>query len=654
MNREFLDLYNRELALLYEQAKDFAAENPTIAGRLGGLVRDRMDPMVDGLLQGTAFLAARVHLKMQHEFPEFTGSLIEQLVPNYLAPSPSVGLVRVEPPFGDPGLRDGRTIARGTLLDSVYRLAGRDLTCRYRLTAPIELWPFDILEATYLSSPGQLRALGVGSTAAALAGLRLVLSCRGAAARGDEMSDADARAQPPQWLKGCRASRLRVHIVGAEADTVALYEQIFAHRTGLFFRTVDEFGNGIVIEAPADTGVAQIGFEENETLLPNDARIFAGFDLLRDFFLFPGKFCGFDLVGLDDILPRLPVKSVEVILTFDQVDNRLGGLRAENFALYAGAAVNLFELTADRIPIRTRESEHQVVPDRSHPVEFEPHSIREVFAFFKDSRDKLPVLPLYAAQMTGGAHNGLYYTVRRLPRQRTASERSFGAASSYAGTDMYLQLVEPAALDDARSVAELSVRVVCSNRHLAEDMPVGQAAADFRIIDDVSLAVVCIGGPTKPRQPIVAQMRGRGEVASTGMIAWRLINMLALNHLGLVERGAGRDGVALREILSLFADLSDNAQERRIRGVRSVDAAPVTRRVRQGSGVGVARGTEITVTLDEKAFEGSGVFLLGAILDRFFAEYAAMNHCTQTVVRSTDRQSEIMRWPVRMGVRRAL
>ena len=60
------------------------------------------------------------------------------------------------------------------------------------------------------------------------------------------------------------------------------------------------------------------------------------------------------------------------------------------------------------------------------------------------------------------------------------------------------------------------------------------------------------------------------------------------------------------------------------------------------------------MTLDEKAFEGSGVFLLGAILDRFFAEYAAFNHCTQTVIRSTDRRSEIMRWPVRMGVRRPL
>jgi type VI secretion system protein ImpG len=87
--------------------------------------------------------------------------------------------------------------------------------------------------------------------------------------------------------------------------------------------------------------------------------------------------------------------------------------------------------------------------------------------------------------------------------------------------------------------------------------------------------------------------------------------------------------------------------------VRSVDSQPVIRRLRQRSGSGVARGTEITVTLDDRAFEGSGVFLLGAVLDRFFPEYAAMNHFTQTVIRTLDR-GEIMRWPARSGSRRQL
>ena len=97
MNQEFLDLYNRELKLLNEQAREFAGEYPGIAERLGGLLEDRVDPLIGGLLEGAAFLAARVQLKLKHEFPEFTNNLLEQLVPHYLAPTPSAMLVKAIP-----------------------------------------------------------------------------------------------------------------------------------------------------------------------------------------------------------------------------------------------------------------------------------------------------------------------------------------------------------------------------------------------------------------------------------------------------------------------------------------------------------------------------------------------------------------------------
>src|SRR5215813_451354 len=121
MNPEFLDLYNRELRLLNEQAREFAAEYPGVAERLGGILEDRVDPLVGGLLEGAAFLAARVQLKLKHEFSEFTNNLLEQLVPHYLAPTPSVMLAKVTPAFGDKALHDGRVIARGSYVDALYR-----------------------------------------------------------------------------------------------------------------------------------------------------------------------------------------------------------------------------------------------------------------------------------------------------------------------------------------------------------------------------------------------------------------------------------------------------------------------------------------------------------------------------------------------------
>src|ERR1700716_3232337 len=147
MNREFLDLYNTELQLLNEQGRQFAEEYPGIAERLGGILEDRIDPLIGGLLEGAAFLAARVQLKLKHEFPEFTNNLLEQLVPHYLAPTPSAMLASIAPPFGDPSLREGRLIARQSALDATYVEHDRRVSCRYRTTSPVTLWPFDLTGA---------------------------------------------------------------------------------------------------------------------------------------------------------------------------------------------------------------------------------------------------------------------------------------------------------------------------------------------------------------------------------------------------------------------------------------------------------------------------------------------------------------------------
>ena len=69
--------------------------------------------------------------------------------------------------------------------------------------------------------------------------------------------------------------------------------------------------------------------------------------------------------------------------------------------------------------------------------------------------------------------------------------------------------------------------------------------------------------------------------------------------------------------------------------------------------ISFARGLEVTVTMDEINFEGTGVFLLGAVLERFFAKYVSINSFTETVVRTIER-GEVMRWPARAGHRHVL
>lgn len=650
MNRAFLELYNRELQLLYERSKQFAEEFPGVAERLGGLTRETMDPGLTSVLQGSAFMAARVQLKLKSEFAEFTTALLDQLLPNYLAPIPAATLVQATPPYADPGLVEGRRFARGDYLDAVYVEKERRIACRFRLRSDLELWPLHIDQAEYYAAPAPLHALGLEVAPGVVAGMRLGFR-RLSAPPGTEKPNG---AKPDAPVKDIKVDRLPVHILGAASDAIAIYEQLFANCKRITIRYLDSFGDPHFLATPPDL-IEQIGFGEAETLAGNDDRVFSGFNLLLDFFAFPDKFLGVGLKGLRKLLSGIDAPAFDVIFEFSNAVPRLASVvRPDMFALYAVPIVNLFEMNCSRVPIRRKEHEHHVVPDRSRTLDFEAHRIIDVYAHYPGRKDKVPVFPLYSQPSENiRAADALYYTARRLPRRRTTEERRTGALSAYVGTELFISLYEPAAIDDRERVRELSVRVLASNRHLTDQLPIGEAGADFYLVDDTSIPLRCVSVLTKARESLVTLERKRTDAAPFGATQWKLVNFLARNHLGIVDHDEKDRAGGLRELLSLFADLSDAISDQRIRGIESVSSRPIVRRLRQKNGFNAARGVEITVLLDEKAFEGTGAFLLGAVLDRFFAEYTSINSFTETVI-ETKQRGVIKRWPPRGGMGRLL
>ena len=649
MNREFLNFYEQELSLLWEQAADFAQTYPKLAERLGGLLEERADPMIGGLLEGAAFLAARVQLKLKHEFADFTVNYLDQIAPQLLAPTPSFLMAQARPNFGEPGLREGLAVGKGERIEATLREAQGDTSPTFSLVEPLTVWPFEVDLAEYAANPKALQSLMPHNAVECAASLRLRLDVRSAKRREDEPDDSEAKDKPELRVSACRVKTLRFYLDGPERDAEALYEQLFGHCRGLFFRILDDFGDPVVIPGDLDM-LRPVGFSAEEALTPNDRRMFRGFDLLRDYFAFPRRFLGFELAGLERVVPRLATKKVDILFAFDEANATLpAAVRPRTFALYAAPAVNLFRKRLDRVPVRDDQFEYPVIADRNRRLDYEVHRILKVVAHAPGRAQPWSVEPLYSPG-AGRAAGALCYTVRRLPRRLGEEERRRAPVSDYIGTDMFLTLgqrADPEALEEA---AELGIEALCTNRHLAEHLPVGEGAVDFRLVEESGLELACIAGPTRPREPAMTAMVGKGSGTTTGDVAWRLISLLGLNHLSLVERGHGEGARALRETLALFADPNDGATEVKLRGVRTIEARPVTRRMRQGSGAAVARGLEITVTLEDKAFEGSGAFLFGAVLDRYFAEYVAINHFTQTVVRTIERK-EIMRWPPRIGLR---
>jgi len=146
MDTRLLDYYNRELQFVRELGGEFAKAFPKIAGRLGLEGFECADPYVERLLEGFAFLAARVQLKIDAEFPTFTEHLLEMVYPDYLAPIPSMAIVALKPSLTEGALKAGPTVQRGSVLRSLLG-KNEQTACEYRTAHEVSLWPLELVEA---------------------------------------------------------------------------------------------------------------------------------------------------------------------------------------------------------------------------------------------------------------------------------------------------------------------------------------------------------------------------------------------------------------------------------------------------------------------------------------------------------------------------
>src|SRR6202047_1575869 len=129
MRDDLLLYYERELDYLRKMAVQFAEKNPKVASRLVLEPTKCEDPHVERLLEAFAFLAARVHLKIDDEFPEISEALLTILYPHYMRPIPSMSVAEFELDPKQGNLSSGLLIPRGSML---YSAPVNGVPCKYR------------------------------------------------------------------------------------------------------------------------------------------------------------------------------------------------------------------------------------------------------------------------------------------------------------------------------------------------------------------------------------------------------------------------------------------------------------------------------------------------------------------------------------------
>ena len=615
---------------MYDMGAEFAHANPKIAARLGIDKGECADPYVERLLEGFAFLSARVHLKIEEEFPKFCQQLISMVYPDYLAPLPSMTVVRLTPDPDDISTAQGFVMPRGTVLRSGLG-ADMQTACEYRTAQDVTLYPLEVSKGEYVGNRASLARLGIKPAREVSAGIKIEFRTLG----GLDIGELNIGSLP-------------LFIGGGGHIPLWLYEQILGNACGLSV-LIGEGSERQVHELSLDH-LGRMGFEADQALLNYRSRSFDGYRLIREYFAFPERYRFVNITGLDSALAGATGERFQIVIHLSKRRSELENVvDVDNFQPFCTPAANIFPKRADRIHISDREHEFHVVPDRSKPMDFEVYQVLGVTGYGDRADDKQEFLPFYGMSSSHlTAEQSAYYTVQRKPRIASSRQRVLGGEHTYIGQEVFVSLVDTTEVPYRSDLKQLGVETLCTNRNLARKMPLGQGGSDFTLeVNAPVTKIQCVAGPTLPGP--IGESSDSGQQTMTGDYAWRIISYLSLNYLSLIDDDAEEGAAALREMLSLYSNYS-TLSDRHINGILAVSAKSVTRRLPIPGPISFGRGLEITVVLDEAAFDGRGMYLFGSVLDEFFSKYVSLNNLTETVIRS-DRGIEIARWPVRMGTR---
>ncbi|HEU0220659.1 MAG TPA: type VI secretion system baseplate subunit TssF [Paracoccaceae bacterium] len=624
MDTRLLKRYEQELAFMREMGREFAEAYPKIAGRLGMEGLEVLDPYVERLFEGFAFLAARVQLELDLQYPSFTQHLLEIVFPHYLAPVPSMLIARLEPDPLQGGLEAGFRIPRGATLRSPLR-EGDQTACEYRTAHDLTLWPLRITQCEYVDGRGEVVAQGFEAAPGAKAALRLRL------ARTDDRP-----------LRDLPLDELTLFLSGGGREPWRLYEHLINNGIALGGRSTDRRRDWVEILPCCP--IAPLGFSPEEALMPRPAPSFDGYRLIQEYFALPQRYFFVRLSGLKRLVARAEASELDLYFLLNEsfADLRTS-LTPASFELFATPAINRFEKRCDRVLVDGRRTEYEVVADRTAPLDFEIHTLTRVTGISSEGREDTPFRPFYSADdyTAGGDAREAYYTVRRRMRQRSERQRLKGTRTSYLGSDLFVSLVDRREAPFPADIEQLSVSAFVTNRDLPLLLATGLGTTDFDLPE---------GGPVAAIRAIVGPTRPRPSPAVDGDTGWRLVSHLSLNYLSITETGQGSPAAALREILGLYVPQGDRALTKQVEGIVSLATRPIVRRMADAVLSTAVRGLEVRVGFDESFYEGSGVYLLGAVLQRFLARHASLNSFVETVIHSQER-GDIARWRATSGQR---
>ncbi len=511
----FSKYYQSELTYLRELGREYGRAFPAVAG----LLAERSgDPDVERLLEGFAFLTARVRERLDDDVPEIIHTLCDLLLPHYLRTLPACSVVEFTPVAG--ALRTRQKIARGTEL-AASPVEGT--ACRFRTTADVDLLPVTLQDVILDQSKPSAPAI------------RIQLQTHEAGRAAVFHPDG-----------------IRIFLHG-DAICAMLYLWLCHYCRGVSVRGLSAGAKGVDLGRKA---IRAVGFDPECAMLPWPKFAPGGYRLFQEYFTLPQKYYFFDIRGLDAFASRAEDR-FEIVLQFERPPALPAQIDKNIVKLHCTPVINLFAADADPLKVDPNVNEYLLRASEIDPRHMEIYSVDRVTGLQAGRTDRKIYKPffdfLHAVEPDDVPS---YYRVRK------------STSPLDDGIDTWLGVHTPRDVANPPVEETLSIEVSVTNRGIASQLRLGD------------ISVPAPGSPPFARFKNIAPVTVPVRPPFGKALHWRLVSHLALNYRSLADAEALRAVLDLYNFQAAVDRQAGRANRLRIEAIRGVSTRPVERLVK--------------------------------------------------------------------------
>ena len=604
--------FEREYNYLQTAGEDFAKKHPTLGSRLRISEHERKDPFVERLYEGFAFLAGRIQERLDDEFPEIAGGILEILFPNLLKPFPSCSILQAKHKSGAISkpviIKKGSEIQTQTGKYKVKYKVYAGVSEKSRLTEKDEPAEF-IFRTTQdlVVRPLRLEEVLIEESNKGITSLIL-------------------RIQPERNVDfdSLEMNNFQMFLSGSSSIKYELLYYLINFVSSVSVRELTDKAAGFTkinnykILVP---GLFEDGHNVlDSSILPYSKQTFEGFNLLQEYFSFQEKFFFVNISGLDEFKGSGQSNLFEIKIDFNRRLLKDKWPTSKNVLLHCTPIVNLFSRFTEEVIVNQRLPEYYIVPDIDRRKSREIYSVDKISGISENKIEQYKYIPISSHDILDTSDPD--YNYKRffsIFRRSQISDM----------TETYIRLFGPSMEETDFLKETLHVEATLSNGFLPSaylevgsirepiNFPAGIEASNITIPTEV------LEGPDKNNY------------------LWSLIAHLSVSYTSLSEVET------LKNILNLYNwfKVHNHPNKKRIEGIKKVRKPIIISKIKSRN---IIRGIEFHIEVDLKEFEyGEGeINLFGTVLNAFLSQYVTINSFVQLKITESGTNKEYVWEPI--------